>query len=152
VARGEEAGEVCRLALSIALACGVACAGTSAREADRAWVEGLAAVSQIRVETHRAPPFSVFVVVHGELPDACTRLDRVKQEQRASGIEVTLTTRREPGEVCAPEATPFDTRVTLAIEGLPDGLYFVTVNGVQGTFEITEDLLAPDRFERYRRF
>jgi inhibitor of cysteine peptidase len=125
-----------------------ACAGARALEADRAYQAGLAKVERIEVRVHDERPVSV-LSAYGELPDGCTEIDRTLQDRRVSGIDVRLTTRRDSGASCAPEARRFERGILLAIEGLPSGLYFVNVNGVQGTFQILEDFGARDRFERY---
>ena len=88
--------------------------------------------------------------MYGQLPDTCTELDRSRQERLGSGIDVTLTTRRESGPSCAAEPRPFERRILLDVAGLPPGLYFVSVNGVQGSFQIFEDLDPRDGMDRFR--
>ena len=137
------------LALGIALAA-VACAGGRAFEADRAYEAGVAVVERIDVNVHPERPVSADVSVVGQLPDACTLIHRAQQERRMSGIAVTLTTRRESGARCVAEPRPFQRTIPLDIHGLPPGLYFVSVNGVQSTFQIFEDPINRDGLERYR--
>lgn len=127
-----------------------ACAGRSAYDADRAYEAGVAAVERIDVNVHRGAPIAVDVSVFGQLPDACTLIHRTLQERRASGIAVTLTTRRESGASCAVEPRPFQRTFGLDIHGLPAGLYFVSVNGVSATFQIFVDPIDRDGLERYR--
>jgi inhibitor of cysteine peptidase len=136
------------LGLIVAIAAG--CAGLRAAEEDRAYQAGLAAVARISVQEHRERPVMVSVTAWGELPDPCTRLDRVRQERRGSGIDVTLTTRREAGAECAAAPQPFVKSFQLMIDGLAPGLYAVTVNGVPGSFQIFRTPGTPDRFERDR--
>ena len=135
---------------AIAIAFAFACAGMRDPEADRAYQAGLAPVDRIDVQVFRQRPVSVHVSVYGQLPDTCTVLDRSRQERLGSGIDVTLTTRRESGPSCAAEPRPFERRILLDIAGLPAGLYFVSVNGVRESFQIFEDLGDPNRPERFR--
>jgi inhibitor of cysteine peptidase len=138
----------CLLAIACALA--AACAGSHGIEADRAYEAGLAPVERLEVRSSRRPPAMVRVEAIGVLPDACTEIDRVRQQRSAAGVTVTLTTRREARAGCAAEPVPFRRGVLLDVEGLPPGLYFVEVNGVRETFEVFGGLGVRDRYERQR--
>ena len=61
---------------------------------------------------------------------------------------MTLTTRRESGASCPPEPRPFQRTFSLEIQGLPAGLYFVSVNGVSGTFQIFANPIDRNGLER----
>jgi inhibitor of cysteine peptidase len=139
-----------RFGCTTLLACLLGCA-TPAQE-DRPYQLGLAAVERIEVEVFAEQPFSVYVSVYGQLPDGCTRLDRSRQDRFGSGIEVTLTTRRESARDCAADPRPFERRILLDVAGLPPGLYTVSVNGVQDTFHYYEGLNAPRRIDRLRNW
>jgi inhibitor of cysteine peptidase len=139
-----------RYVLAFACSFTLACAGPRALEADRPYEAGLASVERIDVHASTGEPVSVRVDAAGTLPDACTTIDRVRQERRGSGVSVSITTRREFGASCAAQPRPFRQAVLLDIVGLAPGLYFVEVNGVEGTFQIYEDLGAPDRYDRPR--
>ena len=134
----------------IAITFAIACAGTRALEADRAYQAELAAVERIDVKVFAERPVSVHVSVYGQLPDTCTELDRSRQERFGSGIDVTLTTRRESGPSCVAEPRPFHRQILLDVAGLPAGLYSVSVNGVRRSFQIFEDFGSPDGMDRYR--
>ena len=133
-----------------AIAFGVACAGTRGIEADRPYQLGLASVDRIevRVLAHRPP--SVHVNVYGQLPDTCTKIEGSQQQRFGSGIDVTLTTRRESRADCVEERRPFDRRILLDVSGLGAGLYSVSVNGEQGSFQILENLDVRDPPVRLR--
>ncbi len=49
----------------------------------------------------------VELLIKGALPDACTELHDVRQEQKAHIIEMTFETRRPKGAVCAQVVRPF---------------------------------------------
>jgi inhibitor of cysteine peptidase len=135
--------------LSIAIAFAVACAGSRALEADRAYQLGLASVERIDVSVMMKRPASVHVNAFGTLPDSCTEIERSQQERFGSQINVMLSTRRESRAGCVAEARPFERRILLDVVGLPAGVYSVTVNGVQGSFHITKDLDAWRPWEKW---
>jgi inhibitor of cysteine peptidase len=135
--------------LSIAIAFGVACAGSRALEADRAYQLGLASVERIDVSVMMKRPASVHVNAFGTQPDSCTEIERSQQERFGSQINVMLSTRRESRAGCVAEARPFERRILLDVVGLPAGVYSVTVNGVQGSFHITKDLDAWRPWEKW---
>jgi len=135
--------------LTIAIAFAVACAGSRALEADRAYQLGLASVERIDVSVMMKRPASVHVNAFGTLPDSCTEIERSQQERFGSQINVMLSTRRESRAGCVAEARPFERRILLDVVGLPAGVYSVTVNGVQGSFHITKDLDAWRPWEKW---
>jgi inhibitor of cysteine peptidase len=135
--------------LTIAIAFAVACAGSRALEADRAYQLGLASVERIDVGVLMKRPASVHVNAFGTLPDSCTEIERSQQERFGSQISVMLSTRRESRASCVAEARPFERRILLDVVGLPAGVYSVTVNGVQGSFHITKDLDAWRPWDRW---
>lgn len=134
---------------AIAIVFAVACAGTRSLEADRAYQQGLAQVDRIQVTVLSKRPVAVNVSAYGRLPDTCTEIERSRQDRLGSGIDVTLTTRRESRAGCVAEPRPFERRILLDVVGLPAGLYFVSVNGVQESFQIFEDLDAHRPWDRW---
>jgi inhibitor of cysteine peptidase len=138
------------LALGLVVVSFVGCAGRSALEEDRAYQAGLASVERIEVTVFQERPVSVHVSVYGQLPDSCTELDRSQQQRLGSGIDVTLTTRRESRTDCAAEPRPFERRILLDVVGLAPGLYSVEVNGVRESFQIFRDSSIPDPMDRLR--
>jgi inhibitor of cysteine peptidase len=132
---------VSRTGLAAALAaCFLAgCAGKSAMEQDRAYQLGLARVERIDVKVMRRP-VTVHVNVYGTLPDSCTEIEGTEQQRLGSGFDVTLATRRESRSGCVATPRPFEKRILLDVAFLPSGAYSVNVNGVQGSFQILEDL------------
>ncbi len=136
--------------VAIAIAFAVACAGTRTLEADRAYQLGLASVDRIEVRVLSHRPASVHVNVYGQLPDTCTKIQGSQQKRLGSGIDVTLTTRRESRAGCVAEPRPFERRVLLDAAGLSAGIYSVSVNGEQGSFQILEDLDVRDPPVRLR--
>jgi hypothetical protein len=136
--------------LALSLVCLAACAGGRAYEMDRAYEAGVATVDRLDVSVHRERPVSVDVTVSGQLPDACTLIHRAQQDRQTTGITVTLTTRREAGANCPAERRFFQRTLALDVQGMPPGLYFLSVNGVSTTFQIYADRVAPNPGDRYR--
>jgi inhibitor of cysteine peptidase len=136
----KQRGRVRAVGLGLAIAFEVACAGSRALEADRAYQLGLASVDRIDVRVLTNRPASAHVNVFGTLPDTCTEIERSHQERFGSGIEVSLSTRRESRAGCEATPRPFERRILLDVVDLPAGVYSVDVNGVQGSFQITPDL------------
>jgi inhibitor of cysteine peptidase len=108
-------------------------------EQDRAYQLGLARVDRIDVKVLRRP-VTVHVNVYGTLPDTCTEIEGMEQTRFGSGFDVTVATRRDTHADCISTPRPFEKRILLQVTNLPSGVYSVDVNGVQGTFQILEDL------------
>lgn len=136
------------LSLALTLAAS-GCAGRSAREADRPFTAGLAAVESLAVVAQPTPQSHVQVIARGTLPDACTRLHGERRERRGHRIEVTLTTRRESGAICAQVLQPFSKTIVISVADLFPGLYTLHVNGVSEIFDVLpHDDLHPDLHRR----
>ncbi|MDJ0852124.1 MAG: hypothetical protein QNK04_27460 [Myxococcota bacterium] len=125
-----------------------ACVGTTAREADRPYTAGLAAVETVVAEVSDAAPPRVVLRVEGLLPDPCTRLEPARTEQRGPRFELVLPTRRDFGAGCKPAPVPFVTRLPLRATLYESGTYFASVNGVSTDFVVIVD---PAEQELYRR-
>ncbi len=134
----------CGAASLVLLACGAA----ASREADRAYTAGLAEVSSVAAEVSGQGDVPLVVLhVEGWLPDPCTQLEPARTEQRGYSFEVTLPTRRPFGATCAPDPTPFTTRIRLPTMRFASGSYAATVNGVSTDFAVIVD---PRESEVYR--
>ena len=106
-----------------------------------------AEVESVEVRLTDTHPLGANVVIIGTVPEACTKLDEIRQEyiDSASTFVLTLTTRRPVEEPCLQAVTPFEATVPLAIERLPDGIYTVVANGVTTTFRLAAGEPAPVR-------
>ena len=104
-----------------------------------------AAVESVDVSLTDARSVGANAVIRGTVPEACTKLDEIRQEyiDSTSTFVLTLTTRRPLEEPCLQVVTPFEATVPLAIERLPDGIYTVVANGVTTTFRLDVDVLVP---------
>jgi hypothetical protein len=132
------------LALAELAALAAGCAGDAAREADRPYTAGMAAVERVKVEVVSHEPPRLRVDVAGTLPDACTEIERVDERRMGSRIEIRLPTRRPFGAGCDAEPTPFSRSIPLAVAGDFD-FYVVDVNGVVHTVWVRRDVRSLQR-------
>ncbi len=104
-------------------------------------VSGTAAVDSVQVMMLNSSPIQVSVLVHGELPDACTAIDERVTTQNGTTFTVSISTIRTD---CAETAinVPYEEIVLLETEGLPADTYSVDVNGMKGSFTFTVDNIA----------
>jgi hypothetical protein len=124
------------------------CAGRRAREADRPFTAGLASVESLAVAVQPLGSSHVKVIARGTLPDACTRIDAERRERWGSRIQVTLTTRRESGALCAQVLKPFTKTILIPVAELHPGLYTLEVNGVSRVFDVAHDPELHDDIHR----
>ena len=106
-------------------------------------IRGLAAVDSVQLLIRESFPVQVSVRILGNLPDGCTRLDRVTQERQGNTITVTVSTARPEDLLCTEALVPFDKTVDLDVLGLKAGDYTVTVNGVSAAFTLSADNVLP---------
>jgi inhibitor of cysteine peptidase len=104
-----------------------------------------AEVESVEVSLTDARPVGASAVIRGTVPEACTKLDEIRQEyiDSTSTFVLILTTRRPVEEPCLQVVTPFEATVPLAIERLPNGIYTVVANGVTTTFRLEADVPVP---------
>lgn len=140
-----------RNGFSAAALLALACAGDPARESDRAFSVGLAAVESLEVQVFEGGSPAAVAVARGQLPDACTRIHEVQTRRLGNTFDVTLTTRRDSRETCAQVLVRFEREVSLPLDPPASGAYLVEVNGVRQAFHVLPRPGAGDRFE-LRRF
>lgn len=89
----------------------------------------LAPVERIEVEVRPGTPPAAALLVHGYLPDACTRLGATEQHREGQRIVVLLHAERPAGAICAQVIRPYTHRIELDTSDLPPGAYALEVNG-----------------------
>ncbi len=102
-------------------------------------ISGRAMVKDIEIIMLESFPVQVQVVISGNLPDGCTRIDQIEQARLGNTFQVTVTTRRPADAMCTQALVPFQERVPLDVKGLPAGTYTIDVNGVTDTFTLTSN-------------
>ncbi len=100
---------------------------------------GLATVESVEIQTLESFPVQINVRFTGVLPNACTTIDDMVAAQEGSTFNVAVTTLQEPGESCPAGEVPFEEILPLDVNGLDAGSYAVSVNGVQGSFNLDVD-------------
>jgi inhibitor of cysteine peptidase len=111
------------------------CAGSAARDADRAYSAGVARVEQIEVALVSTRPPRLRITVRGFLDDACTRIEPPRIQLLGARIEISLATRRPFGAKCPRSDSPFTRNISVMLDG-GFQLYVVDVNGVSGTVSL----------------
>ena len=107
-------------------------------------VRSQATVDSIQVLPLESFPVQINVVARGELPDGCTQLEEVVQQQSGNTFRVILTTLRDPSQICTEALVPFEETIPLEVAGLPAGAYSVMVNGISGSFTLDADNVLPE--------
>lgn len=99
-------------------------------------VMGEAQVESVEVVILESLPVQARAIVRGSLPDACTELGEITSVYEAGLFQITLKTTRPAEAVCAQMLAPFETSVTLPVDGLPAAPYTVSANGVRARFAL----------------
>jgi inhibitor of cysteine peptidase len=111
------------------------CAGSAARDADRAYSAGVARVEQIEVVLVSTRPPRLRITVRGFLDDACTRIEPPRIQLLGARIEISLETRRPFGAQCERADSPFTRNISVMLDG-GFRLYDVDVNGVSDSVSL----------------
>lgn len=107
-------------------------------------VTDLATVTGIEVFLLESFPVQVHIQASGTFPDSCTAISNISQVYADGTFRVTMTTQRPAQAMCPAVITPFEQAIPLqGVVGLEAGTYTVVVNGVEGTFSLPVDNVAP---------
>lgn len=97
-----------------------------------------APIDSISIETGESFPVQQTLVVKGTLPNGCVFVNEPVQFRDGNVFYVTVDTYTE-GEVCTQALVPYEKRVVLQTNNLPAGVYVVSVNGTEISFELEND-------------
>lgn len=100
---------------------------------------GVAPVDSVDVLLLESFPVQVNVIVSGNLPDGCTRLEEPVIDFDGTTFDITLPTSRPTGVACTEALEPYDKVIPLNVTELPAGDYTVVVNDVSDTFTLQTD-------------
>ncbi len=103
------------------------------------YIYGNATIENIDIKILRSFPVQVNVTANGFLADSCTSFDKIIKEKKENIFFVTITTVRPSDLNCEKEPYFFEKEIPLDTNGLDGGVYIVSVNGVNGSFEINAD-------------
>jgi hypothetical protein len=102
---------------------------------------GLADVQSIEIQILESFPVQVNVIARGQFPDSgCTAISNVSQTRTGNTFSVTLTTVTNRQVLCAQVITPFEYVIPLDVSSLLPAPYVVRVNGVEGSFQLPEQV------------
>jgi len=93
-------------------------------------------VESIEIYQSRGSILTVSVIVRGFLESRCEQIDKIQQSRVNHNFLITIESRLVPASNCASDSISFEQPVTLDVNGLPPGTYFVEVNGLRGSFTI----------------
>jgi inhibitor of cysteine peptidase len=105
---------------------------------------GMAQIDEVLVQQNESMPVQVRVVVRGNLPDGCTKLDTSSVALEENTFKVLLPTRRPKRAMCTQALVPYEKIIPLNVEELSSGQFTVSVNGSAKTF----NLLKKDQLDK----
>ena len=105
-------------------------------------VLGLATVESLEILKQDIFPVEVDIRVTGLLPNDCTVLDDIVVQRDGSAFTAAVTTVENPEPTCGDVPVTFEEIVPLDVAELPAGSYTVSVNSIQGSFNLEVDNMA----------
>lgn len=100
-------------------------------------------VNEIKTEVLQSDSVQVHVLVSGDLPSSCYRIESINKryadELFEISVNVGLTPDAKKGIVCPQVLQPFDIVVPLDVYGLSAGTYKVYLNGKAESFILDKD-------------
>jgi hypothetical protein len=105
---------------------------------------GPATVESLEILTLESFPVQIHARVTGVLPDDCAELADIVVQQDANTFNISMSMMQRPGADCGETEVPFEEIVPLDVYGLPAGSYTVSVNGIEGSFNLDMDNLPQE--------
>jgi len=97
-------------------------------------------VGDIKVMMTELFPIEVNIIARGSLPDKCTVIDQITEEQNGDTLTLKITTAPEANKTCQNKVKQaFTEIIPLDVAGLYSGFYKVKVNNQTDTFELGVD-------------
>ncbi len=103
------------------------------------FIHGNATVENLEIQILESTPVKVNVSVKGYRPDACTDFDKIINKRENNVFNISITTIKSEDVTCENLPYFFEKVIPIETNGLNPGIYYVTVNGVNASFEITAD-------------
>ena len=100
-------------------------------------IAGNAFVNEASLMIAESFPVQIFITITGDLPDPChSLLVEIAEPDRDDQIHITVSSYQADSELmCIQVLEPFEERISLPTENLPDGSYTIFVNGEEiGSF------------------
>jgi inhibitor of cysteine peptidase len=96
-------------------------------------------LEQIEIIVQESFPIQVTVIAKGELPNDCISIDQVTQVRKDNLFTIELLMQEHSNQICTMLKKPYETIVSLDIEGFQAGIYTVKVNEISKIFELNVD-------------
>jgi len=106
---------------------------------DGDYIYGTAVVEYTEILVLESFPVQIYVVAKGYLPDGCTNIDVVEAKRDGNTFTVIITTKRPKDMMCTQAIVPYETVAPLDVYGLKAGTYYVNVNNMTDSFELSSD-------------
>ncbi len=100
-------------------------------------IHGNATVENLEIQIIESNPVKVNVTVKGYRSDACTEFDKIVNKRENNIFHISITTIKSADVSCENLPYFFEQVIPIETNGLNPGIYYVTVNGVNGSFELT---------------
>ncbi|HEU0296397.1 MAG TPA: SH3 domain-containing protein [Anaerolineales bacterium] len=102
-------------------------------------------VQSVEISILESYPLQVNAVARGQLPDAgCTTISAVNQTLNSNTFIIKVTTKYNPQVVCGQVLTPFEQVISLDVNNLLPGTYFVNINSIETSFQLPQPVLQTD--------
>ncbi len=101
------------------------------------FIHGNATVENLEIQIIESNPVKVNITVKGYRPDACTEFDKIVNKRENNIFHISITTIKSADVTCENLPYFFEEVIPIEASGLNPGIYYVTANGVNGSFEIT---------------
>ncbi|MDM8557589.1 hypothetical protein [Candidatus Parabeggiatoa sp. HSG14] len=112
-------------------------------QAENAIVPSSLPIEHVEIIVFESFPIHINVIAKGNLPDNCTTINQITEEQNGNTLIIKITTVRQNSKVCHQTKNTFEEVIPLNIEGLKAGIYTVKVNNIISVFELGVDNIIP---------
>jgi len=118
------------------------CDGGGDGDKDYGYIYGYATVEEVVIEVLESFPVQINVVASGYIGnDGCWRIYNITTTKDNNIFYIDIETRKsaDPNIPCTLMVEQFEEVIPLDVYGLEAGVYEVDVNGVPGSFELSQD-------------
>jgi len=103
-----------------------------------------AVVETLQVTLLESFPIQVTALIMGHLPNSCIQIERLDVELIEDIFEINIITSQIAAGDCIQTRQPFKENISLDVEGLPAGIYWVHAGEHQVSFTLDVDNELPE--------
>ncbi len=103
------------------------------------YIYGNATIEDFEIKILKSAPVEGNITVRGYLPDVCTEIYKIDNKREKNVFYFTIRTIRPEDVTCENELYFFEKVIPFNAQKLSPGVYYVIVNGMNSSFEITLD-------------